>query len=135
MVTSRQVAVARKRSLEYCTSTIRFTRPAGAPTFDPSTGTTTPATPTVLYDGPCGISDSTYQRTSTTNGGQALAPGEVLVRAPLDAQAVLPGDEATVIDPGDWPGTDRRLWVSRLAGRQTAVLARIICTTTQPGAD
>lgn len=136
MISGGQVAAARRRAGTFLTATIRIERATGAATFDSTTGTLTAGATTVVYDGPASLSTRTMTRGQVDWGGQTVQAGQVLVRAPLDAQTVQPGDEVVVVDPGDFPGTDdAELWVHEVPGRQVAVLARIICAHTKPGDD
>lgn len=126
-----QLARARATAATFCTAAVTITRP-GAATFDgdqivPGTGDT-------IYSGPASISDRRDTRAAQW-GGLVLNAGQWLLRAPLDAQAVKPGDLVHVDDPGDYPGTIRDLWVHDIPGRQVEVLARIIVATTKPGDD
>ncbi len=128
-----QLARARRTAAGYLSASASFTRTTGTATFDPATGRQTPGATTVVWSGSVSIGDRRDPRAAMW-GAQQLAQGQVLVRAPIDAQTVKIGDEVTVDEPGDWPGATR-MWVHDIPGRQDAVLARIICTTTKPGDD
>ena len=128
-----QLARARRTAAGYLSAHVTFRRTAGAATFDGTTGTITPGAASVVWSGDASIADRRDGR-AVVWGGQGLDVGQVLVRAALTADDVRPGDEVAVDVPGDWPGATR-LWVHEIPGRQDAVLARIICTTTKPGSD
>lgn len=128
-----QLARARRTAAGYLSAEMTFRRTTGTATFDPTTGRQTPGASTVVWSGSGAISDRRDPR-AVMWGAQQLAEGQVLIRAALDAQTIKVGDEVTVDVPGDWPGATR-LWVHDIPGRQDAVLARIICTTTKPGDD
>ena len=129
MPTPAQLAQARTTAAGFCTAQVTITRPSD-PTF--TGGVITPGTATTIYAGCASISDR--RDTHPTDwGGVHLEAGQWLLRAPLDAAQVRPGDLVHVDTPGDYPGGVRDLWVHEIPGRQMTVLARVIVTSTRPG--
>lgn len=133
MVTANQLAAARQRSASFLTATVTIRRvDPGDVTFVDGHLVTAPGE--VIYSGDASIADAgAREQTTKVIGGDAVQEATWLIRAPLTANAVQPGDEITVDDPGDYPLAHRHLWVHAVKGRQAAVLARIIATATRPG--
>ena len=132
-MTLAHIAAARATASQFLTASITITRTPTASTFDNTTGKITTAAPTTIYSGPASITDPNTT-TNTRWGGQQLDVNQVGIRAPL-CTGVLAGDAITVTNPGDWPGTNRTLWVDHQIGRTEAVLARVVATTIRPGTD
>lgn len=133
MVTASQIAAARKRTkAQYLADAkVTVTRiDPGEVTYVDGRLITAPGT--ITYSGPASIS-AARQPVTMTIGGETVQIEAWLIRAPLDAQSVQPGDKIVVDEAGDLPLAHRDLWVHHIPGRQTAVLARIIATATRPG--
>lgn len=132
MITGRQLTRARNTASDFLTATITIRR------VDPdevtyTDGHLTAGSSATIWQGPASISNVTGRDTTAVTGGETVQTESWLIRAPLDAQAVEPGDELTVDDPGDFPIPHRHLWIRSVQGRQVGVLARLEATATRPG--
>ena len=133
MVTANQLTAARQRSASFLTAkiTIRRINPDDVTFVD---GHLVTAEGEVIYCGDASIADAgAREQVTKVIGGDAVQEATWLIRAPLTANAVQPGDEIVIDDPGDYPLAHRHLWAHAVKGRQAAVLARIIATATRPG--
>lgn len=138
MISAERLTAARARAGQVLTSTVTVEVPGAAPTWDPTTGVLTPATPTVRYTGAGSIRAAKARtRTAAQAGDTVLIEGWVLA-VPHTAPALPPGAHVTIAAPGALADLDTPadLWVAGVDTTGTVgVLRRYRLTTVQPGSE
>lgn len=85
----------RQREEELRESTCTVRRPsADAPTFDPSTGSSTPAAGSTVYSGPCQVRPISSDARLVDVAGERVSLSDLLVKLPYDVP-VAEHDEVT----------------------------------------
>lgn len=101
------------------TGTCVITRAVAGETYDPDTGSTTPAEAAMVYEGPCRVqaTGGTGSRSAgTLRAGQPTSTRSYLVVIPVDSEVPAIGDRVTVEAPDDPWLTGKVLLVEGITG-------------------
>lgn len=104
----------------------------GAPMWDEATGQHVLPGDQTVWEGPCSVSPLGTVGQSQTEGGEPSTSTGRVVRVPVTAPAMAPGDVVTVITAAastDPTLVGARLLVRQVPTRSRAVLRRLTCTT------
>lgn len=138
MITASQLAAARARAAQVLASTVTVETAGSAPTWNPTTGVLTPATPTGLYTGPGSVRATKTRARTVTQAGDTVLIGGWVLAVPHTAPALPPGAHVTIASPGALADLDTPadLWVAGIDTTGTVgVLRRYRLTTVQPGSE
>ena len=131
MTTTSATARGQRFAEHLMTDTCTITRANGDPTYNPSTLTYTPATPTTVYSGKCRVKPSVLSGNTTVQAGEervALWPFSVSV--PFSATDVELDDIVTVTASADASLVGRPLRVRSIARGTNVTARRLDCEET-----
>jgi hypothetical protein len=117
---TRGRAAAEALMVDTCT-----VRRGGTPTYDDTTGGTTPAW-TPVYSGSCRLDDASAPASASTVGEAAVLLAQPEIHLPISAVLLLPGDEITITACPNDPVSVGRVFRVKSKQGQTARRYQVI---------